>query len=86
MSGRQLSIISVFGLGGLLVVLLFIVVQPFPVFNFISDAIIPTFSLIDDNVWLHVSQVLWTERQIDLVVLGLLLFVTAGCCRFLYQT
>ena len=51
--------------------------KPFEYANFpIDETLIP----IDGDVGPGVSSVLWSKRQLDLIALATLVFVTAACC------
>ena len=83
MPSRRMILAGFLGTGGAILVLMYLSVQPFPIFQYAPVTLDITLTNISENIWLQVSQLLWTERQIDLVVLAYLLLITASCCRLL---
>ena len=61
----------------LLFLLLSLAHQGFTVFEYVGmETLVP----VDGEVGHEVSQVLWSHRQLDLIALAFLLFITGACC------
>ena len=63
----------------LLFLFLSLVHQDFTVFEHAPSGVGKTFP-VSGEVGLEVSRVLWGHRQLDLIVLAFLLFITGACC------
>jgi len=76
--------LPVFGLAVVVVltsVFLIVVQHDFPQQGFQQFPINMTLVSVEENVGHEVSGALWGQRQLDLIVLALVLFATATCCR-----
>ena len=64
----------------LLFLFLSVVHQGFTVFEYTPSGVEKTLIPVSGEVGHEVSQVLWGHRQLDLIVLAFLLFITGACC------
>ena len=69
----------------LLFLLLSLVHQGFTVFKYAPSGMEKALIPVGEEVGREVSQVLWEHRQLDLIALAFMLFITGACCSSLLR-
>ncbi|MCK4243845.1 hypothetical protein KAX03_03165 [Candidatus Bathyarchaeota archaeon] len=70
----------------MMICVLFITIQhTFIPFEYASFPVNETLASTEGEVGQEVSQALWSNRQLDLIILAFLLFVTASCCTVILK-
>jgi hypothetical protein len=60
--------------------------QSFVPFEYAKYPINETLTPVNQEIGHAVSYTLWSERQLDMIILALLLFVSATCCATVLRT
>jgi len=70
----------------LLAYVFFTMIQhPFTPFEYARFPVNASMISIEGDIGASVSATLWSERQLDLIVLAILLFTTATCCTIILR-